>query len=77
MTLVQRFFTAILPKDRAEQMRAESSSWLVKCECGYERSYWDLGGIRWKASGSPKLHRICPQCGRRNWHSVYRKPGPG
>ena len=73
MTFIQRFFTALLPKSRAEAMQAESRSWMVKCTCGYERSIWDMGGIRWKASGSPRLLRICPQCGQRTWHTVYRK----
>jgi hypothetical protein len=36
-------------------MEAESRRWLVKCDnCGFEQSYWDMGGLRWKASSSGK-----------------------
>jgi hypothetical protein len=73
MTSVQRFFTRIFPRAWAEDMRAESERWMVRCDCGFERSVWEMGGIRWKASGNPRKSLRCPQCGQVSWHKVYKK----
>ncbi len=73
MTLIQRFFTAILPRSWAESMRAESLSWMMQCTCGFEQSIWEMGGIRWKAKGNPKRLMRCSKCGQRTWHKTYRK----
>jgi hypothetical protein len=71
---VQRFFKALFPENMAADMEAESRKWMIRCpNCGHERSYWDVGGVRWKAAGNPRLYRRCPQCERRSWHYVYYK----
>jgi len=76
MTFIQRLLTRVLPHSRAERMRAESLSWILRCpSCGSECSVWETGGIRWKAAGSPRRLMACPQCGQRTWHTLYRKPG--
>lgn len=75
MSFIQRFLTAVLPKAWAEDMRAESLSWMMRCTCGFERSIWESGGIRWKAKGSPRRLWRCPQCEQRTWHTVYQKSG--
>lgn len=74
MTSIQKFLMAILPASWARSMEAESRSWVVRCTCGYERSVWDSGGIRWKASGTPKRYQLCMACGQLTWHTVFRKP---
>lgn len=74
MTLIQQFLTTLLPKAWAEAMRAESLRWMVRCSCGFERSIWDIGGIRWKAKGTPRRRLTCPQCGQIIWHTMYLKP---
>jgi hypothetical protein len=73
MTFIQRFLTAVLPEAWAEDMRAESLTWMMRCNCGYERSIWESGGIRWKARGNPQRLSVCPQCGQLSRHTVYRK----
>jgi len=73
MSFVQRLFKAVLPRASAEAMETESRRWVARCPCGYERSLWDLGGIRWKASGNPRQFLTCPQCGQRGWHVITRK----
>ena len=73
MSAAQRFFTRVLPKSAAANMEAESRLWLLRCPCGHERSVWDMGGIRWKASGNPRRKLVCPQCGENTWHVTYRK----
>jgi hypothetical protein len=73
MTFIQRFLIAILPPAWAEDMRRESLDWMLRCTCGFERSIWEAGGVRWKAKGNPRRLGLCPQCGQRTWHTVYRR----
>jgi len=74
MTSIQQFLMKILPSAWAKDMQAESQSWMVRCpNCSFERSVWDLGGIRWKAAGNPRRLMDCAQCGQRGWHTIYRK----
>jgi len=54
-------------------MEAESRAWMVRCPCGFERSVWDMGGIRWKAAGKPRQYMLCQSCGKLSWHTIYRK----
>ena len=74
LSRMQRFFIAVLPRSWAESMRDHSLKWHVRCACGFERSVWALGGIRWKTKGDSRwFMRIrCPQCGQKSWHGVYR-----
>lgn len=74
MSGVQRFFTRILPKRWAEDMEADSRRWTLQCpNCNFERSVWDIGGIRWKATGNSRNYMRCPNCGQRSWHTMYKK----
>jgi hypothetical protein len=59
-------------------MEAHSRAWMVRCSCGFERSVWEMGGIRWNAGrGRPRWFAECPQCGRRSWHTDVRSgPNP-
>jgi hypothetical protein len=53
-------------------MEAESRAWMMQCpHCGFERSVWDAGGIRYKAAGSPRWYQRCASCGRRGWQKVH------
>jgi hypothetical protein len=76
MSFSQRFCMKIFPASWAEDMRAESLTWFARCPCGFERSIWEIGGIRWKAKGTPRRMMDCPSCKQRTWHTVYRKPNP-
>ena len=50
MSFIQELVLAVVPRSSGA---AESRAWIARCEsCGGERSIWDLGGIRWKASGN-------------------------
>ena len=73
MTSIQKFFTTILPRAWAEDMQAESERWMMRCECGFERSIWEWGGIRWKGRGEPRRLMRCSSCGKRTWHKLYQK----
>ena len=74
LSLTQRFFKMIVPKESFEAMEKESKSWMVQCSnCKYERSIWDMGGIRSVAAGNPKTYKLCSNCKQLNWHNIYRK----
>ncbi|MCI0489392.1 MAG: hypothetical protein L0229_22595 [Blastocatellia bacterium] len=72
MSNVQRFLAAILPERLAAEMESESRAWMIRCECGFEQSVWESGGIRWKAKGSPRQLRMCSSCGKKSWHTISR-----
>jgi hypothetical protein len=75
MSVIQKLTVALLPRRQAVAMEAESRSWMVRYACGFARSIWDLGGIRWEDSGQPR-YLSCPQCGQASWHTVSRdQPG--
>jgi hypothetical protein len=73
MSTLQKLVTAVVPKKWAESMEAESRTWIARCSCGFERSFWEAGGIRWKAAGSERRYLSCPHCGRSHWHTIYKK----
>lgn len=68
---------SILPRSLAESMERKSREWILSCPCGYSVSIWEMGGIRWKASGNPRrLHR-CPECHETHWMTLTRQnPSP-
>jgi len=61
-----------LPRRWAASVEAESRAWQVLCPCGFSRSVWELGGIRWKAAGEPRRRLWCPQCEQRTWHKMTK-----
>jgi hypothetical protein len=75
VTFIQKFFTFIFPRAWAEEMRAESEQWMLRCDCGFERSVWEIGGIRWKASGNPRTWSWlrCPRCGKFTVHTLQKR----
>lgn len=73
MSIVQNLLKAVLPRTMFESMEAESKQWKVRCECGYQTTIWDAGGIRWKAAGQPRRFMQCPNCGTKRWMTVTRE----
>jgi predicted RNA-binding Zn-ribbon protein involved in translation (DUF1610 family) len=76
MSGTQRFFTRFLGREAAAAAEAESRAWLMKCpNCGLERSVWETGGVRYKASGgSSRVRMKCPGCGQTGWHRIEKGP---
>ena len=71
---IQRLVNGLVPRTWGASMEAESRTWMVRCRsCGFERSIWELGGVRWKASGTSWTWGRCPNCNKRRWHKVYRR----
>jgi hypothetical protein len=75
-SLTQRFVMWLM-RGRAADIERESREWFVVCpNCGLERTYWDIGGVRYKArSRGKRLGLGCPSCGKRSMHAVERRPG--
>jgi hypothetical protein len=70
----QKLFKVILSQEKFEDAERESRLWMLQCSnCKYERSVWDMGGVRWKAAGNPRVYRLCPNCNQQNWHVMYKK----
>lgn len=65
------WFMSPATKAKAE---AESRKWIATCpNCGHEVSIWDLGGLRYKAAGTPSRGMVCASCKTFGMHSVvYR-----
>ncbi len=58
---VTKFFSSAT---KFEAMKQESMLWVITCSsCKESTSIWDLGGIRYKAKGNPKIGVKCPKCG--------------
>jgi len=73
MSRTQRILTGLAGAETAAAMEAHSRAWLVQCpNCGHSRSIWELGGIRYKATGSPRTRLRCPNCGQSGWHRISK-----
>lgn len=73
MPFVRNLFLKLVSEERAAAIEKESRQWVMQCPCGYERSVWDMGGLRYKAAGSPKRLTRCPSCRNREWHTLVRR----
>ena len=74
---LQKLLTGLFSPATAARIEADSRMWMMQCQkCGYERSIWEIGGIRYKAIGNPRTLKRCPNCGQINWHKIYRREGP-
>lgn len=74
MSRTQKFFMTILPSRWAADAERESKQWHMQCpNCKFEISVWDMGGIRWKAAGSPRRRMTCPQCGQTEWFTLFKR----
>ncbi len=64
-----------LPANLAADIEAKSRAWKLVCRaCGHVTSYWEIGGIRWKAAGNPHKRFRCAACGRVTWHRTEYHP---
>jgi hypothetical protein len=74
MSSLQEFVVTVVPKKWAGSMEAESRTWIARCSsCGLERSFWEAGGIRWKAAGTERRYISCPKCSHAQWHTISKR----
>src|ERR671911_1312943 len=73
MNVLQRLVTRFVDAETAAAIEAHSRAWRVRCpHCGFERWIWDLGGVRYRAAGKPRMFARCPRCGATGWHKVEK-----
>lgn len=73
MPLLRSLILAVVPRSAREALERESRLWMLICpKCGEEKSFWDIGGIRYKAVGNPRKLIRCAKCGWK-WHRVEKK----
>lgn len=76
LSFTQRLFLRLMP-GRAAEIERQSREWFLVCPtCQHERTYWDIGGVRYKAKSAGKRVGLrCPSCGKRGLHRVEHRPG--
>ncbi len=47
MPLLRSLILKFVSTETAKKMEAESRGWKLKCKCGHETDYWEIGGIRY------------------------------
>lgn len=74
-SLTQRLVMRLM-RGRAHEIERQSREWFVVCpNCGLERTYWDIGGVRYKArSRGKRIGLRCSSCGKRGMHPVEHRP---
>lgn len=74
MGIFRKVIGALFAGGAADDIADDSSQWMVQCPCGCERSYAELGGVRFGAvSKGKRVLVLCKQCGKLKMHRVYRK----
>jgi DNA-directed RNA polymerase subunit RPC12/RpoP len=69
MNFAQRLFSRLF----GPNVEKESHEWMVECQkCSRRISVWELGGIRFKASGTKWRYAKCGKCGVRTQQVISR-----
>lgn len=74
MGALRNLVLALVPASWGASMERDSRGWKLVCPCGHVRSVWEIGGLRWKASGEPRKLLHCPACGRWRCHRTTWRP---
>jgi hypothetical protein len=82
MSKAQRFWQIILPKKWFQRIKEESQQWFFECDCGYKKSVWEAGGIRFLGAknrlepGKSRKYLLwrCPQCNALKWRQLTYHP---
>lgn len=68
VSLYQKLHQLFTSREKFEAIQKESRQWFLACtSCGHqsEKSIWEMGGIRYKATSAGKRTSIfCSQCQR-------------
>ncbi len=75
MKALQNILRALVSDRVFKEMKAESEQWFFEClSCGFKRSVWEAGGIKYKATVRRKRAvGKCPECHKWRWMSVAPK----
>ncbi|MBM3200226.1 hypothetical protein FJZ53_04775 [Candidatus Woesearchaeota archaeon] len=73
MGLIRSVLRKASPK-RFKGVVKESKSWHFVCKtCGYKKSVYDSGGIRYKAKPNKVALGRCPVCKKFRWFKIIKK----
>lgn len=70
-----RFLRFVLPAKAFAAVKAGTKEWETACPCGHTQDYWDAGGVRAWASGTPTRLAFCPVCKKNTLQQVRLKTG--
>lgn len=82
MSIIQKLYKLLLPEKIFQKIKDESQKWFFICKCGFEKSVWDGGGLRFmwsknkretKKSRQYHLWR-CPNCKKINFNQLIYRP---
>ncbi|MBE9029315.1 hypothetical protein IQ266_06005 [filamentous cyanobacterium LEGE 11480] len=77
MSKIQSLVKKYLPQSWSQALESESRTWVVECShCCAETSVWEMGGIRYKASGNPMMAIRCSRCGQVSTGQLHQRPTP-
>jgi len=63
LSFFQKIAKMVFSQSTFEKMKEESQKYRFTCSsCRQQSSIWDIGGIRYKASGKPRTGIRCPHC---------------
>ncbi len=72
LSLAQKIAKFFASASLFEKMKSDSMLYRFTCSCGKETSIWEIGGIRYKASGTSLTGVRCPHCGKRSMQKIYK-----
>lgn len=73
MPVLRDTLLKLMPRRWREAAERDSRLWKTTCtNCGRVSNMWDMGGVRWKAYGSPLTGMRCPDCGRMTMHRISK-----
>jgi hypothetical protein len=77
LSLAQGIAKLFSSKSKFREIADESKLWLFTCVCGKQSSIWDIGGVRYRASGNPSLLVKCPYCKQKSLQRIYKAQQSG
>ena len=72
LSTAQKIVKFFISSSRFEKIMNESKLYKFDCSCGKQSNIWDIGGVRYKASGKPLTWIKCPYCGKASMKKIYK-----
>ena len=73
LSRIQKIFRWFTSKALFKKMEEDSRLWVFDCDCGKTTNIWEIGGIRYKASGNKTSLVKCPRCAKKAMRKIYKK----
>jgi hypothetical protein len=73
MSIIQKILKAAFSEKFFQKIKKESQNWIIECKCGYSKSMWEAGGVRFCATPAKKIWGRCPMCKKFGFFRVTKK----